>query len=263
MELGGYSATHPFILATQLAENYSYKNCDAVISILPYAESHMREHGLMPGKFNHIPNGIVIDDWSSSIEMPAKSKDAIKLFRNGRFLIGYAGAHGIANALDNLIEAAALVPDVGFVLVGQGTEKDRLMEKARDLGNVLFLDPIPKKAIPSFLCLMDALFIGSNKSILYRYGTSPNKVFDYMMAGKPIINAMDGPAGIIEISKCGLTVPACDSEELAKVIQSLKAMDDATRDAMGRNGHAYILGNHNYTILASRFLDVMANLKKE
>ena len=97
------SYTH---LLMQMAENYCYKHSDYVVSLLPCAEGHMKEHGLADGKFVYIPNGIVKEDWEKSPGNPPVYADKLGQYRrDGWFLIGYTGAHGIANGLDSFIEA--------------------------------------------------------------------------------------------------------------------------------------------------------------
>ena len=79
MELGGMSRWHPFIVATQLAEDYVCRWADKVVSLLPRAESHLAERGLAPGKFEFIPNGVVLDDWEQCQENPLPAEAARRL----------------------------------------------------------------------------------------------------------------------------------------------------------------------------------------
>ncbi len=257
MELGGYSKWHPFIVATQAAENYAYRHCDAVVSLLPAAKAYMESHGLAPGKFHCLPNGIVLSDWEKGEDLPKAVAKAIEQFREGRFLLGYAGGHGLSNALDSLLLAARQTPECGFILVGKGPEKERLRVQVTDLDNVLFIEPIPKSCIPAFLQRMDALYLGWNRSPLYQYGISPNKLFDYMMSAKPVVHAVDAGNDPCVDARCGISVPPEDSEEIAAAVRRLAAMSPAEREDMGKRGHDYVVANHDYRVLAARFVDVM------
>jgi glycosyltransferase involved in cell wall biosynthesis len=113
-------------------------------------------------------------------------------------IVCYAGGHGISNALDTFLDAAALMKreDVTFVLVGHGPEKLRLKMKAAAERNVFFLPPVPKQAVPMLLSSADLLYIGWLKSPLYRFGVSPNKLLDYMMSGRPVVHATRMPETI-------------------------------------------------------------------
>lgn len=257
MVLGGYSKWHPFILATQFAEDRAYRRCDAVVSLLPAAEGHMREHGLAEGKFHCVPNGVVAADWVDPPPLPAHVADAIDSYRRGRFLVGYAGGHGLSNALDHLVEAARLAPEIAFLLVGNGPEKERLRALAAELDNVLFLDAVPKPCVPSLLRSLDAAYLGWTRSPLYRYGISPNKLFDYMMAGKPVVHAVDAGNDPCAEAGCGLSVEPENPGAIAAAARRLAAMSPAEREAMGRRGREYVLANHDYRVLARRFLDIL------
>ena len=114
-----------------------------------------------------------------------------KLQKEGKLIVGFAGAHGIANSLYAVIDAVSSLTEqnVVLVLVGGGQEKENLIRYTHKKGiaNVYFLPPINKLAIPNLLKEMDVLYIGLQKQSLFRFGISPNKMFDYMMAAKPII----------------------------------------------------------------------------
>ena len=222
IELGGMSPKHPFIAMLQHAENYAYKHCDAVISILPNAKEHCTEHGLTPDKFFHVPNGIVKEDWDKPTELPAAHQQLIENLKSqGRFLVAFAGAHGIANSLPSIIDACASLQEKGvsLLLVGTGQEKERLIQYTQNQGykNIHFLPAINKHSIPTFLRQMDVLYVGLQRQSLFRFGISPNKIFDYMMAAKPIIQAIDSGNDLIGEAKCGITVEPENTSAIAEV----------------------------------------------
>lgn len=265
MELGGYSKNHPFIRVVQRAENYCYRHVDAVVSMLPAAERHMTEHGLSNGKFYYVPNGIVIEDWESPEDLPEEHNALlVNLHKSGKFIVGFAGAHGIANSLYAVIDAAANLrnEDIVLVLVGGGQEKSNLEKyvKEKEVHNVFFLPPIKKQAIPTLLKDMDVLYIGLQKQSLFRFGISPNKLFDYMMAGKPVIQAIDAGNNIVRDADCGFYVEPDNVREISKALISLKNMSEEERSRIGENGRRYVLANHTYGVLAKRFADVMTNI---
>ena len=195
MELGGMSARNPFIWSLQRARTSPAVMHDRVVSLLPGATRHLVAHGMHPDRFAYIPNGVVLEEWEDMPEVPESHAAALREIRGDvRCLVGYVGGHGLSNALDVLVEVGAdpRLKDIGIVCVGDGAEKKRLEEKAHGLGgNVRFLPPVPKRSVPALLSLFDVLYIGWSRSPLYRFGISPNKLFEYMMAGVPILHGVE------------------------------------------------------------------------
>ena len=264
-ELGNMSKYHPFIFSLQKAENFAYRNADAVISMLPNTLEHMKKHGLAPEKWHYVPNGIKADEWA--IEQPGKhaiTEMIESLKSEGLFLVGYTGSIGIANALDNLISAAYQLKyeQVRFIIVGDGPEKMRLIQwvKKQNLHNVIFADPVPKDVIPEVLEIMDILYIGLQRQPLFRFGISPNKLLDYMMAGRPVIQAIDAGNDMVGDADCGISIKAEDPDILANTILELKALPNEKRNELGANGRKYVIKNHEYGLLAKKMIDIFSAL---
>ena len=163
--------------------------------------------------------------------------------------------------MDPLLEAAAILQPqpIALVLVGQGPEKAALQERAtqRGLANVVFLPPVPKAAIPALLAGMDALYLGWAKKPIYRFGISPNKLMDYMLAGKPIVHAVEASNDLVSQSGCGVSCPPEDPPALAQAVLELLRRTPAEREALGQAGKDYVLAHHQYSTLARRFLEVL------
>lgn len=261
-ELGGYSSWHPFIVVMQIAENYAYKKVDAVVSILPNAKEHCVEHHLIPNKFHHVPNGVVIEDWETPESIPAEHQQVInKLKQEKKFLVAFAGAHGIANSLKSIIDAAHLLnkQQVALLLIGTGQEKNNLIKYVKDnqIDNVYFLPPVNKLAIPNLLHQMDVLFVGLQKQSLFRFGISPNKIFDYMMAKKPIVQAIDAGNNLVKEANCGIAVEPENVSAIANAISELQQMSEINRQTLGNNGYLFVNKHHTYAILAQDFINIM------
>jgi glycosyltransferase involved in cell wall biosynthesis len=263
VELQGMSRWNPFVLLMQWAENFSYRKADHVTCTLANAASHMIEHGMEPAKFAYIPNGSAASEWKKNGSVvPEEHLTALSdLKREGKFLLGYTGSHGISNALDVFLEAAAVLnnKDIAFVFVGQGPEKQALIEKSlrRKLTNVIFLPPVPKSSIPPLLEMMDGCFIGWQKKAFYRFGISPNKLVDYMMAGKPVIQAAEVGGDLVAQSNCGFSVPPENPAAVAEAITTLISLPRAERDAMGVRGREYVHKHQEYRSLARQYLKIM------
>ena len=263
--IGGYSSWHPFIIVMQLAENYAYKHVDKVISLLWNSEQHMREHGLAEGKFKCIPNGYCKEDWENlnlKEEIPQTHKLLFKQLEN-KIIVGFAGGFAASGSLDTLVKAAALLKEhdnLAFVFVGKGPEQEYLekLVKERSLANTFFLPAVKKIQIPRIVAYFDVAFIGGIHSFLHKYGTSANKLTDYMLSAKPIIQTIDEPNSVIERVKCGICVEAENERLVADAILELTGMTREKREKMGEGGRKYALENLEWGILAKQFLDEFA-----
>ena len=279
MELGGHSRHHPFVMLLQAAENHACRHADAIVSILPRVREHLETRGMAPHKLHLIPNGVDPDEWPAAgtpphADAPFRWPDPLppaavpilallgRLHAEGRLIIGYAGSHGLANALDTLLDAAHLLRQrpLSFVLVGAGPEKERLRRQARSLGldHVHFADPVPKRAIPALLARFDIAFLGWRRQPLYRFGIAPNKLLDYMMAGCPVLHAVEAGNDPVAETGCGVSVAPDNPSALAEGLARLMALDPRTRRALGERGRRHVLDQLSYPVLARRFLAVLA-----
>lgn len=262
MELGGMSHWHPFILWVQMAEDYAYRHADKVVSMLPKALPYMQSRGMAASKFAYVPNGVDEEEWRIPLPLPAEMAQQLRMIRqSGLPVVGYAGTHGLANALDDLLNVAkCLQGKAEVVLAGTGPERERLLARVKDehLGNVHMLPAVPKQAVPSLLNMLDIAYIGLQSQPLFRFGISPNKLMDYMYAGKPVVMAIDAGNDPVGEAGCGITVPAGDVEAITQAVLRLAALPTAEREAMGQAGRAFILQNQTYTQLAQKFVDAVA-----
>lgn len=258
--IGGYSRFHPFIGLIQRAENFACRKSDFFISLLENAKEYLVLHGLKPEKFIYIPNGYSSNDHAAANEpIPAEHDELLnKLKSQSKIIVGYAGGFAPSNALASFILAARQLPDnlnISIVLVGNGSEKEALIDLAKDLVNIHFLPSISKAAIPDFLSYCDILYAGGISSTLHNYGTAFNKVTDYMLAGKPILFAVDDPNSLVEQVGCGIQVPAERPEEIASAIGQLVGLSDSERRDMGMKGKEYAEKELGYSSIAPKILD--------
>ena len=264
IELGGMSKWHPFIMLVQQAEDYAYRHADAVVSMLPKVREYMESRGLAPEKLHVVPNGIDPEEWQDNGPgLPQEAGNVLDTLRaQGTAILGYAGTHGVANALGNMLDAARLMrgEKIAFVLVGGGPHKASLQERAlrEKLGNTYFLDPVEKRQIPSLLRCFDIAYIGWHWHPLYRFGIAPNKLMDYMMAARPVLHAVAAGNDSVREAGCGLTVEPDDPQAAAQGIRTLLALAADERLAMGQRGKAFVLENLTYPVLGQRFLAACA-----
>lgn len=267
IELSGMSPGHPFIRLCQKAENDAYRDADVVVSMLPRVAAHMQAHGLDLRKLHIVPNGIAPDDWGGTpvpLDEPVASTLAA-IQRSGRLVVGYAGSHGLPNALDVLLDAAGrlkaapLEVPLAFVLVGDGHEKARLAQRVQDenLAQVNLLAPIPKVQIPTLLAAFDIAYIGWQRQPIYRFGIAPNKLMDYMMAARAVLHSVEAGNDPVAEAGCGLTVAAESTDAVAEGLLALAAHSADERAAMGARGKAFVIAHHSYPVLAQRFIDAV------
>lgn len=260
IELLGIPKYHPLIMLMQHEENNAYQNADKVVSLASKSKKYMSNHGLNEDNFIHIPNGISVDHWNDSVPLSDEHLSKIEQFSSQfDFLIGYSGTHGKPNALTFLIEAFDRIKEhsIGVVLIGSGLEKKMLIQQAKELKltNVLFLDPVSKAMVPSFLDQMDALYIGWENQPLYRFGISANKLFEYMMSGKPIIHSVEAGNDPVTESDCGYSCLPENIDSIATTILKLKDLPKKDIKTLGKNGKEYVISHHDYSILAKNYLN--------
>ena len=225
------------IALSEWLERFLYRRADHLIVNSPGFTAYLLERGVPPEKVTLIPNGV-----NPEMFDPAEEGAAFRQAHGlqGNFVALYAGAHGLSNDLSVVLEAAAKLRDeagVVFVFVGDGKEKPHLMRQAEQLGltNAVFLPPVGKEHMAEILAGADC-GIAILKPLPLYATTYPNKVFDYMAAGRPVVLAIDGVIrAVIEGEKAGIAVPPGDAAALAAAVRRLAA-DRAEAREMGRRG---------------------------
>lgn len=246
-----------------LLERVAYATCDRVNVLTPAFRENILARGLAPAeKIVFIPNGADL-----SLFGPGPRDNALRreLGWGDRTVVLYAGAHGRANALSQLIEAAERLRDRRDVLiatVGDGPEREALQCSAREraLSNIVFLGPRPKEQMRALVnaCDVGAAVLQDNPTFRTVY---PNKVFDYMACERPVLLAIDGVARkmVCEEAKAGLFAQPEDPDAIASAIRTL-ADDAELRRSLGVSGRRWVLENSSRERLAERYAEVFAEL---
>jgi glycosyltransferase involved in cell wall biosynthesis len=231
--------TNPVAKHALLAwEWVTYRWADKLVALAPGIREGIQRKAKIPDdRIVMIPNG------SDTKNLRALGRQPRELLPvdDGLFLFGFTGTHGLANGLDAVLDAAAVLKrrgqsEIAFALVGDGREKPRLVERARDEGldNVHFVGLFKKAEYNRVLCELDVgLQILANVPAFY-YGTSPNKFFDYLAAGRPVlVNYPGWMSDLVTEARCGIAVPPDDPEAFADACERFYA-ERATLDEMGR-----------------------------
>lgn len=258
-EIGGHSPSHPFIRLMQKVEDQAYRDSERVVSNLRNAVEHMVGRGMERGKFSWIPNGFSLDEVRLAASL---TSDVQNQLPDNKFVVGYTGTVGVANALDTLLDAAALLQehqDIAFVVVGGGKQKQELQARVakEGLDNIYFIDPIPKIQVQAMLARFDVCYLGWLDDPLYRFGIGANKIPEYLYAGKPVLHAYSGNCDPIADARAGISVPAGQPDKLAAAVLELYQKPASEREAMGMNGHHVAMETYEYGSLATQLRDVM------
>lgn len=237
------------IRASEWLERFLYRAADQLLSNSPGFIEHIKDRG---GKaLAMVPNGAdsgMFDPQGKGVEFRQTHDLADK------FIALYAGAHGMSNDLDVLLDTAQLLndkPNIALVLLGSGKEKSRLMQRAAEmsLSNLYFTDPLPKAEMRSALAAANAC-IAILKPIEMYKTVYPNKVFDYMAAGRPIVLAIDGVIrAVVENANAGIFCQPGNPQAIAETIIQI-AQNPEQAGKMGISGRAYLKAHFERTNLA-------------
>ena len=250
--LGKKSSNHPAVKFIGWFEKMGYKKSDSIVSLLPNSRKHIEKVSGKKVDFHYIPNGLD-DSLLKHEKLPDTTTSQIP---KDKFIIGYAGTIGLANALEYLILASVELTknkDLFFVVVGDGYLKKELEKSTRGNNNILFLPKIKKNQIQHLLGLFDVCFVGRNNTPLFNHGVSANKYFDYMLASKPILASNNLIKDPVELSGCGLIVKPDSSEEIKDGIIKLYNLSSHELEILGKKGFDYVTKNHNIKNLASKY----------
>lgn len=251
--LGNISPKHPAVKFIGWFEKFGYRKADKIISLLPNAAEHIEEVAQASAKFHYIPNGL--DE--NVLEKEEPRLGDLNLIPSEKFIIGYAGTIGLANALEFFVEAAGLMKTDNrfyFVIMGEGYLKESLIKSSESFGNILFLPKVRKNQVAAYLDKFDVCFVGRNNSPLFKHGVSANKYFDYMLAGKPILDSNNLIKDPVELSGCGIIVEPDSSEAIVTGIVELFEMSDIQRLDMGQLGREYVKKHHSIEHLSNEYM---------
>lgn len=257
---------NPFLLGGMwILEGLAYRSSIGCIGLSPGIVEGIVRRSPEAHPVSLIPNGCDLDIFHPGLKGPI----TIPGINPGDFVAGFTGSHGRANGLDAVLAGAAELKKRGshhikFLLIGDGSEKPRLMKQAEQLGldNVIFHPLIPKKQLASLTASFGCgLMFLDNIPAFYR-GTSPNKFFDYLAAGIPILNNYPGwLAGMINEHQCGSVVPPGDPAALASALEHMAA-DPGGCQLMGSNARKLGETQFSRPQLAGKFRDFLESFGK-
>jgi glycosyltransferase involved in cell wall biosynthesis len=239
---------------------FLYRSCEHIVVVTPAFREDLVSKWAMPSeKISIVENGV-----ETGLFTPDGGKDTAKsaLGIQGRFVISYIGTLGLAHGLSAVLQGAAqlqaTLPEIVFLFVGEGADKERLVSLAQDKGllNVLFLPQQPREKIPSIIRASDVCLVPLRKADVFRT-VIPTKMLEFMACGRPVILGVDGQARqVLDEAQAGVFV---EPENQSALVQAIKHLyqDSALRQTFGRNGRNYIVEHLSRGQTAKIYIEVL------
>ena len=274
IDLGALDPHSPGAGVLAAIEAFLVRHAETVITVLPGMSAYLEGRGLPTEHIRYLPNAADLAAADAAVlsnGMP-QGQDAVgslvvDLARRraaGEIVFAYAGAHGRVNRLEVIIQALEIASrgstrPISLLLVGDGPEKAGLKRLVADLHlvNIDFVDPVPKDRILALLAAVDVGVVHATATPVYRFGTSFNKVFDYMAVRKPIAFACSTYADPVAAAGAGHTVPPDDPQALADAFVSLAAASPEDRARMGEAGRSFVEREHNLSKIGALFAEIV------
>jgi colanic acid biosynthesis glycosyl transferase WcaI len=250
------------IRALKALARFLYRSCDRIVTVGEgYKRSIHELYGIDKGRMSVIPNGI---DPSLFAPLPRDNEIRAQYGWGDKFVLLYLGTHGMAHALDKVLEAAKRLqsePRYHFVFVGDGAEKETLKSKAasESLSNVQFIDPQPKARVPLFYAACDLGIVTLRDTSLFQE-VLPSKIFEYLGMERALLLGVGGEARkLVEAAGAGEYVPPEDVDAMVAAIRRL-SQDPNKLLEMGKRGREHVLANYDRGVLARRYTQILAGL---
>jgi glycosyltransferase involved in cell wall biosynthesis len=235
-----------------------YHQAACIVVVTEAFAARIEAYGVARDKLVVIANGADLSLFSPDVD-GAPTRAAFGL--DSRFVVAYIGSHGVSHGLGAVLDAAALQPDIRYLLVGDGADRERLVAQRdrRGLHNVIMRPSVGKAEVPGLYAAADVCLVPLRDVPLFSTFV-PSKVFEVLAAGRPIVAAVRGEArSILERSGGALIVDPEDAGGMARAVERLR-MDPALRVELGRRGRAFVEQHYDRERLAARYLDVLREI---
>ena len=238
---------------------FLYRNSDHIVVVTSSFRDFLVENwGVTPSKISIVENGVETDLFRPRDGQQIKSE----LGAQDKFVVSYIGTMGMAHGLETLIDAAVELQrtssNVLFLLVGEGSEKKRLMNVAhsRGLNNLRFLDQQPRDKVPDYISASDACLVYLKKADVFKT-VIPTKMLEFMSCARPVILGVDGLAhDILENAQAGTYVEPENVAALTEAVTSL-ASSPTQCTTLGLNGRKHILAHFSRKMTAQKYISVL------
>jgi glycosyltransferase involved in cell wall biosynthesis len=244
------------VRALQALARFLYAQAARVVVVTESFADRLAAQGVPRQKLEVIPNGADTRFFSPSSDAPPPANG-----KSDRFVVAYIGSHGLSHGLDVVLDAAAAQPDVTYLLVGDGADRDRLVAERdrRQLTNVVMRPSVEKAAVPGLYSAADACLVPLRDVPLFE-SFVPSKLFEVLAAGRPVIGAVRGEAReILSRSGGALLIEPQRGDQLAEAVDRLRS-DPALRATLARNGRAFAEQHYDRDALAARYLELLRDV---
>jgi glycosyltransferase involved in cell wall biosynthesis len=253
------------IKALEGIESFLYRKADHIISLTNAFKRHIMGRGIVGGKISVVTNGADLERYAPGERMNAARRELG--LGEDVFLASYIGTHGMAHGLHTILKAAKRLenePDIRFLLVGDGAEREKLLREKEALGltNVIMLGQQPKERMPEFLAASDACLVLLIKSELFKT-VLPSKIFEAMAMKRPIILGVEGESReLVEEGGCGLCIEPENDQELAEAVLRL-AREPELGATLGERGADFVARRFDREVLAMEYLGVLEGVARD
>jgi glycosyltransferase involved in cell wall biosynthesis len=247
------------VRALSALARFLYRQASRVVVVTRSFADHLVEQGVAPEKLVVIPNGADTRAFAPDIRAGKAARDTLRL--DGRFVVAYVGSHGLSHGLGAVLDAAAAQPEVTFLLVGDGADRERLLAERnrRQLSNVVMRGSVDRSDVPGLYAAADACLVPLRDVPLFS-AFVPSKLFEVLAAGRPVIGAVRGEArDILARSGGALLVEPEHGDQLADAVDQLRR-DPDLRAELGRRGRAFAEQYYDRDALAQRYLDLLSDV---
>jgi glycosyltransferase involved in cell wall biosynthesis len=255
IDLGLMRRDGPSVKLLQRLASFLYARAARVVVVTESFADRLAQQGVPRAKLTVIPNGADTRFFAQA-PRPAKARQTLGL--DGQFTVAYVGSHGLSHGLDVVLDAAAKKPDVTFLLVGDGADRDRLLAERdrRHLANVVMRSSVPRNEVPGLYAAADACLVPLRDVPIFETFV-PSKLFEVLAAGRPVIGAVRGEArDILARSGGALLVEPERGDQLAAAVDCLRR-DPALARQLAERGQAFAQQHYDRGQLASRYLDLL------
>lgn len=249
------------IKAAEAVERFIYRRSDRIVAVTAGIRDELLRRGVSEKRVVYMPNGVNTELFAS---VPDTEPIRERFGLQGKYVVLYAGNIGLAQGLDSLLDAAALLrpdEDLQFVLAGEGVERARLQARAREEGldNVSFLGGQPRDRMPELLSMADASLVPLVADPFFEMAV-PSKLLEAMACERPVILAARGEAErLLAEAGAGVAVPPQDAGALVDAASRLKG-DRAAAGEMGKRGRRYVLEHFDWGMIGERFEGLLAEV---
>ena len=256
LQMGDYSRINPFVLIMRLIEKLAYRYSDYLVSVLDKAYLHFEDSVKFNFRFQWISNGI--DE-----VVILYSNDSVHLLPSNKFIVGYAGKMNVSNAVEFIVEAARHLTEydnIHFVFIGDGDERDQLVEYSKKLNNVTFIPKVKKHELHGLIKCFNVAIISFRNLDIYKYGISTNKLFDYLVAGVPIVMASSHDHSAFTESRAIFMAESENPLAISKAILQIYELPEGSINEIKSLTPEFALKNFTYRQLSKRYETIFNDL---